>query len=143
MTVYEPIRARLLASGAIAAIVGTRVYPLRLPAKPTLPAIVVTRISGVRATHLHGQASLARPRIQVDCWAQKSDDASALGALCRQQLDSYSGQYADVTVSPPTTVTIQTVFENENDLFDEDINGGTCRHSADYFVFHSTAGGTV
>jgi hypothetical protein len=142
VTVYEPIRARLLASGAIAALVGARVYPLRLPQKPTFPAIVLLRVSGIRATHLHGAASLARPRVQVDCWAPTLDQAAALGALCRQQLENYSGPYTD-TESPATTITVQTVFDEEHDLFDEDINGGTCRHSADYFVFHSTAGGTV
>lgn len=143
MNVYEAIRARLLASGAITALVTARIFPLRLPQKAVFPAIVLVRVSGIRATPLKGAASSARPRIQVDCWAQTSDQAAALGALCRQQLENYSGSYTDNSVSPATTITVQTVFEEEHDLFDEDINGGTCRHSADYFVFHSTAGGTV
>lgn len=143
MTIYEIVRARLLGDAAIVALVVARVYPQRLPAKVTLPSIVLTRVSGIRAGHLRGVASLARPRVQVDCWAPNSDQAGALGALVRQRLESASFPYTDTTTSPETTVNVQTVFDEEHDLFDEDILGGSVRHSADYFVFHSTAGGSV
>lgn len=142
MTVYEPVRALILGDAAIVALVAARVWPLRLPQKPTLPAIVVTRVSDIRATPLRGSASVARPRVQVDCWAQSSDQAAALGALVRQRLENYDGQYTDAA-SPATTVEIQTRYADGSDRFDEDINGGTCRHLAEYLVFHSTNGGSV
>lgn len=147
MTIYEPVRARLLGDPSIAALVGTRVYPLRMPAKPAtdssgriLPVIVLTKVSGTRATPLNASASLARPRIQVDCWAPTNDQATALGNLCRARLESYNGTYTD---ADSVTVRLQTSLIEEHDLFDDDINGGSCRHSADYFAFHSTNGGTI
>jgi len=40
-------------------------------------------------------------------------------------------------------VIVAIFFETAMDLLDEDILGGSCRHSADYFVIHSTAAGEV
>jgi uncharacterized protein DUF3168 len=138
------LRAYLLDDVQIAALVGNRVYPLRLPQKVTLPAIVLTRISGLRFAHLRGADALARPRYQVDCWAATHDAASRLGALCRQRLNGYTGTWSDAD-SPATTipVTILLDADGDRDLFDEDISGGSCRHSADYFVWHGTADGAV
>lgn len=142
MTAEQGLRTHLLGDAAIAALVVARVYPLRLPQKPTLPAIVLTRVSGVRYQPLRGQASLARPRFQVDAWASTHDGATALGALCRRRLEGYSGTWTD-GASPATTIDVSVLFDGEQDLFEEEINGGLCRHSADYFIFHTTSDGTV
>jgi hypothetical protein len=136
------LRAHLLDDGAIAALVGTRVYPLRLPEKLVLPAIVLTRISEVRYGHLRGNEALARPRYQVDCWASTHDGATALGTLVRQRLNGYTGTWSD-DESPATTIPVTVLFDSAQDLFDPDILGGSCRQSADYFVFHGTAAGAV
>lgn len=146
MTIGAALRAHLLADTAIAAIVAARVYPLRLPQPKAgvvnLPAIVIQRISGFRFKHLRGADALARPRYQVDCWAQTHDAATALGSLVRQRLNGFAGEWTD-DESPETTVRVVVLLENEQDLFEEDILGGLCRHSADYFIFHGTANGTV
>ncbi len=142
MTIGAAMRSHLLADGSIAALVGTRIYPLRLPEKQVFPAVVLTRISGIRYSHLRGAGSLARPRYQVDSWATTHDGATALGSLCRQRLDGFKGTWTD-DLSPATEVDVAVIFENEMDMFEEDIFGGVCRHSADYWVFHSSAGGQV
>ncbi len=142
MTIGAALRAHLLADASIAALVVARIYPLRLPQKALMPAIVLTRISGLRFGHLRGAGSLARPRYQVDSWAQTHDGATTLGSLCRQRLDGFTGTWTD-DESPATAVQVAVHFETEMDLFEADINGGVCRHSADYFLFHQTAGGAV
>lgn len=147
MTIGTALRTHILADASIAALVASRVYPLRLPQfKPSpavnLPAIVLQRISEIRFAHLRGAEALARPRFQVDCWATTHDGATTLGALVRQRLNGYAGEWAD-TASPPTTVRVVVLFDTAQDLFEEDINGGICRQSSDYFLFHSTANGTV
>ncbi len=142
MTIGTALRAHLLADATITALVVARIYPLRLPQKAVLPSIVLTRVSGLRFGHLRGAGSLARPRYQVDCWAQTHDGATTLGSLCRQRLDGFVGTWTDAA-SPPTAIQVALQFETELDLFEEDINGGVCRHSADYFLFHQTAGGTL
>lgn len=142
MTITAALRAHLLDDGPIAALVAGRCYPLRLPQKVTLPAIVLTRISETRVAHLRGADALARPRYQVDCWATTHDAATELGTLCRQRLNGYTGTWTD-SDSPATLVSVKILIDGVHDLFDEDISGGSCRHSADYLIWHSCAEGAV
>lgn len=144
MTIGVALRTHLLDDTAIAAAVAARVYPLRLPQKTVLPAIVLTRVSGRRYAHLRGADALARPRYQVDCWAATHDAATALGVQCRQRLNGYAGFWSDEE-SPATIIPVTILMdpEGDRDFFDDDIFGGSCRHSADYFIFHGTAEGTV
>jgi len=142
VTIGAALRAHLLGDVQTAAMVGGRAYPLRLPQKTALPAIVLTRISETRVAHLRGADALARPRYQVDCWAATHDAATQLGALCRQRLNGFAGTWTD-TDSPTTSVSVKILIDGEQDLFDADISGGSCRHSADYLIWHSTADGAV
>jgi len=139
MTVIEGLRSYLLANAEIAAIVGTRAFPLRLPQKVDLTAhkgaIVLTRVDDIRDAHLRGPNALSRARIQVDCWAQTFDDTTALGTLCRQRLNGYSGTWTDNAMSPPTLVRVQAILmDTESDFAEPDIQGGFYRHSTDYMV---------
>lgn len=158
--IYRALRAFLLAdpSGAVlteeqqaarAAIVtsvGTRIYPVKLPQNVTYPAISILRVSAVRANVLHGPASVARPRYQIDCWVRETSgtnaftDAQNLGSAVRTRLEAYAGIMTDPTTSPVTTYRTSVTFDDERDLFDPDVNGGYFRHSSDYFVWHSTEG---
>lgn len=152
VTILEGLRGHLVSDSVwrgqqlglqIAALVGTRIYPLRLPQKPTLPAIVLQRISGVRfGAHLRGPAAIGRPRFQVDSWAQTYDAATSLGTLVRRRLEGYTGAWTDGG-SPAVTARVVVMFDDEQDLFVEDIGGGLCRHSADYFIFHNTLEGVL
>lgn len=147
MTVIEGLRAYLLACTPIASLVSTRVYPLRLPQKVDLSsgngAIVLTRVDDIGEAHLRGPNALSRARIQVDCWAATHDLATALGELCQQRLDGYSGLWSDNN-SPASEIRVQGILqEMASDHFEEEILGGLCRHSADYRLIYSTAGGVL
>jgi Protein of unknown function (DUF3168) len=147
MTVIEGARAYLLANTAIAAIVGTRIYPLRLPQKLDLSngkgAIVLTRIDEIDDAHLRGPNALKRLRLQVDCYAFTHDAATALGTLCRRRLNGYAGAWDDGG-SPATVLNVQAIIEDqEGDRFEGEIGGGLCRHMADYIVFYVAVGETI
>lgn len=143
MTIGVGLRRHLLDDPAIAALVVSRIYPLRLPQKAIMPSIVLQRISGIRYPHLRGAEALARPRFQVDCWGQTHDAATSLGALVRQSLNGFKGSWTSDD-SPEITIQVQGILlQDERDMFEEEVLGGLCRHSADYFVFHGTVGGTV
>lgn len=74
MEVETAIVERLKADSAVAALVGTRVYRLKLPQQPTLPAVRVQRISKVEHDgHLRGRANCFRSRVQVDAFASEYD----------------------------------------------------------------------
>lgn len=140
--IYRALRAFLLTDPVIAAAVGTRIYPVKLPQAVTYPAITILRVSASRANVLHGAASLARPRYQIDCWVRETTgvsaftDAQDLGGAVRHRLEGYTGVMTDSSTSPPTDYHTGVTFDDERDLFDPDVNGGYHRHSADYFIWH-------
>lgn len=69
MTVEIDLRARLLADGTIAGIVGTRIYWKLRPQGSALPAIVLGTVNGARDQHFEGAIDAQGNRIQFDCLA--------------------------------------------------------------------------
>lgn len=127
------LRAFLLADATISTTVGaSRIYPVRLPQGITASSIVYNRISGVGDHHMQGPSGLARPRIQIDSWAQTADGASALADLVKTRLDGYRG----VMGSGAAAVTVHGVFfDSERDLpFDD--GSKLYGVSRDYFVHY-------
>lgn len=129
MSLGPLVRTLLLSDAAIAALVGTRVYPTILPQASTFPAITYQRISRIPvADHLSDVGALARPRVQVDSWAGTRDGAEALGEAVRRKLNGYRGPVAG-------SEDVQMIqLDAVRDLYDDDVK--LHRHSADYFVFH-------
>lgn len=142
-SIGELLRDFLLADATVAGLVVTRAWPLRLPQKPTLPAIVITRISGLRIGNLRGPASAAEPRYQIDSWSTSVKGALELGQAVRRRLEGYVGVWTESDSPSPIAVSVAIRLIDERDEFQEEINGGLCRHSADYFVFHGTQSGLL
>lgn len=150
MDIEAAVRAYILADPALADAIGDRLWPVKLPQNPTLPAITAQRISGVRFGVLRGPAGLARPRIQFDVWAREgreSDDGGVRGAAkeCRrigglllERLEGKTVLLDDTSVSPPVPRRVGFEFIDDADTFEPDVSGGLYRHQADYFVMHHT-----
>jgi len=124
MTIEEALRSILVTAATTA---GERIYPLSLPADPTLPAIVYTRISTPRLRSLTGFAGLARPRLQFLAWASSYAAAKVLADEIRTALDGYQG-----TVSG---LQIQSSFA-ENELAMLEPQTGRYGIPADFIVAH-------
>jgi len=104
--------------------VGTRVYPMKLPQGCTLPAITFQRISGERAHCLGGPSGRARPRFQVDCWADGKfgaegyDTVKDLADKVRKCLDGFSGDIdTESDVGGIILEGERDIWENEGNLF--------------------------
>lgn len=145
MDIGTVLRSLLVTDPAIVAVVGTRVYPIKAPQSPTYPLITYQQISGVRETTLHGRAGLARPRFQIDAWYAETGTgyklSRALGALILARLEGLTTRVADPDV-PSETRIVAVTFDSDQDLFEQDTNGGFYRHSADYFVMYQTGHGS-
>ena len=98
MTLETALRTYTLAGVGVSALVGTRMYPRKLPQGPTFPAIVYQRIDTRRGHDLAGPDGLPRPRIQITCWATSPAGASELAAAVRLRLDGYRGAWGDVAI---------------------------------------------
>lgn len=68
MTPEQAVIDRLSAESAVSAIVGTRLWMLKLPQKPALPAIRVQLIDDPQTKHLRGPSGSTAARVQVDCY---------------------------------------------------------------------------
>jgi hypothetical protein len=89
--IESDLKAYLAADAAILALVGSRIYPLKLPQAPTLPALTYQKISGSRVTSLSGYSGLSHPRMQIDCWASTYEQVKDVAAAVVTALDAYPG----------------------------------------------------
>lgn len=96
---YEPLKD----------LIGNRVYPGVLPAKPTLPAVSYFEVSGLR----YHDIDVAFPRFQFSCFSPRYLEAKNVAKEIRHALQRFKGQIGDTNV-------IQGVFENQFELYEND-----------------------
>lgn len=70
---FAALRARILADPDVAALVGTRVYPVIVPQDAISPYVRMQVISDPRPMHLKGYQAMRQSRVQVDCMARQAD----------------------------------------------------------------------
>lgn len=70
MTVGSAVRSHLAAE--LSALVGSRVYQLKLPQDAIFPAVRVALISEPRAYHLRGHNALTAARVQTDVFVAEA-----------------------------------------------------------------------
>ena len=85
-------RAKLLATTGVSTLLGTRVYPDRLPQGATLPAAVYHLISLREEVDLAGLTGVGHARVQVDAWAETRLAANALALAIRDALAASGGR---------------------------------------------------
>lgn len=69
MSASKDLRTYLLADTAVAALIGTRLYPDALEQGCELPAAVYQVISRTHVQHLQGITTAGTVRVQIDCYA--------------------------------------------------------------------------
>jgi hypothetical protein len=112
-TVEDFIFSRLTSAADVAALVGTRVYRVKMPDNTQLPAVSYQTLSGQGVESFDGDSGLYMPVIAIDCWARTAGVAQDLAAGCRAALLGYGGLYQDRR--------IQKVLEwSQFDLYDAD-----------------------
>jgi hypothetical protein len=99
----DAVYARLTAHAGTAALVGTRVYPLRLPqgmGEPSVPYPAIRFQVFERArTHLMGADLNERhAEVQIDCYAESYEDAHELAEAVVSALSRWEGTAGGVTV---------------------------------------------
>jgi hypothetical protein len=131
--IEDAIRALLIAPGsATQAIVGSRVYPERLPqtgdgAQSPLPAIVYKLVSAPQEYHHKGPRWLIEARIQLDFATDTYGQAQALAAAIRGRRGVpgvLSGRQAKVEFQgSERTVSIRRIFVRmERDSGESDLD---------------------
>jgi len=119
-TLYDLLRQ----DAAVSAIVGDRIYPVRLPDEVMLPALVYLKASCIRYASHGGPSKLASSRFQLDCYSPDYLEAKRLALAAVSAL--HGKKNGD----------IQAAFsENETDGFSADDN--VFRVTADVLIWHT------
>jgi hypothetical protein len=92
------LRAFLLANGPVAALVVTRIYPVKLPQGVDGASLVLNEISGQGDHHNEGASGLVTARMQIGAWATTADGAHALFLTVKEAIDGYRGAMGGVDV---------------------------------------------
>ena len=113
---------------------GERIFPVKLDQGVKKTSIVYSRISGLGDHTMQGPSGLARPRIQIDCWAPTANAAALLADLVKNRIDGFRGSMPYGSNSPQDTITVQGVFfDSERDDYDEIAK--LYRVSRDYLIW--------
>lgn len=94
----KAITARLKAHAGTKALVGSRVYPLRLPQGPTYPAVRYQVIGSPRVHAMGADTGQVNARVQVDSYALTYAGAQALAEQVRLALSRWEGTAGGVVV---------------------------------------------
>lgn len=88
MDVEDRIRDQIIAATTL---VGSRVYPIKLPQQATFPAVRYIRISAIRDYTHSGRDCLPAARFQIDVFDDSYTGVRAAWDEVRKALDGYSG----------------------------------------------------
>ena len=116
MSIEQGLYAHLSSHAGLTALVGDRIYPLVLPQKVALPAVVYQRIS-LWQTYTHNGASLARPRFQNTCVGRTYAEAHDVAAQVRDALSGYRGMMGSVAVEAAFIDNEREDYEPETDSY--------------------------
>lgn len=88
MTIEAAIAERLLDISALTALIGDRVYQMKLRQGAIYPAVRIQQISAQDEVHLRGPVGLERARIQVDAFM---NEVGSWYATCAAVADAIHG----------------------------------------------------
>lgn len=105
---------KLSTTAAITALVGNRIYPVFLPEKTPVPAIVFLRVSteGAAISHTKSSGKLTS-FFEVGCYGKDIQVAKNLAKLVRSTLSGFSGTVAGLVIH-------RSEVQNEFDDYDFD-----------------------
>lgn len=96
MTVEQAVETYLGTVAAVTSLVpAARIYQLKLPQTPRLPAIRLQVISEPKTGHLRGRNNLTRSRVQVDVYGSETvrpDPYDAIGDIAKAVEDALMGE---------------------------------------------------
>lgn len=124
----QALTTYLLASSGLTTLVGTRVHWASRPQGSTLPAVILTRISGVRDYTLAGASGYVESRVQIDCWARTYGAAKTTAQAVRNAL------HALLPAGSPPILGLS--IDGERDSFEGDPPEALSRTSLDVIIHH-------
>jgi len=129
----KAIRTRLAADAAVAADVGTRIFPRAMPQDATLPAIVYQLVSSTSDDAIGGAAGMATALLQVDVYADTHLAANNTGEDIRAALHGFTGTIGSETIRGLQLQNKMELYQVPNDGGDD----GVYRVTLDWSITHT------
>jgi hypothetical protein len=123
-TIEDFIYYRLANTSAVSAIVGSRIYRLKMPDNPTLPAITFETTVGDFIESFEGSSGLRNPVMRIHCWATTAGVAQDLAEKVRVAMHGYRGTYSDRVIQNILEWSTMELFDHEIEIFHV---AATCR----------------
>ena len=112
----------LAGESSVTNLVSTRIYIGKAPQGAALPHIVITQMDSEENVALDGTGGLRFVDFDIDCKADRSVEAEALGKAVRTFLDDYTGTAGSETVGAVIVNSESTDFEPPHDASDVGIH---------------------
>jgi len=129
----EGLHSYLSTYAGITALIGARVYSMRIPQGATMPCLTYQRISTPRInTHDNSgiAGDLTSPRFQFDAWGNTYASVKAINDQVRAALNGKTGSIG----TAPSNITIRSALaDNENPEYDPDSE--LYRSRSDYIIW--------
>lgn len=113
MNIEDGLYKYLCADAGVSAIVSSRVYPLVMPQKTTLPATTYQTTALKPDRNLAGNTGRMTATIRINAWAETYTEAKNLAEALRTALNDYSGAMGSDTIQ-------RSGVESETDGWDEE-----------------------
>lgn len=117
MTLEEAIFYKLSHDANITALVGSRIYPVKMPDNPTFPAISFQSIFVERMHAMTGAVNgTTRAQVQIDSRATTPAAARTIAKKVHNALNGFSGTIDSLVVGSCLSISEQSFFEDEIDV---------------------------
>ncbi|MDW7651314.1 MAG: hypothetical protein SCM57_08270 [Bacillota bacterium] len=117
MRLEEAVFAYLMADTALQNKIGERLYPLLLPQKCQLPAVVYSLVSIERRPALQRDTGFAKQILQFSCHAKNYSDAVATAQLLRGALQDYNGNMGSLFIGAVLVVSESATYEHKTQTY--------------------------
>lgn len=128
----EALRAKLLTTAPLAAMVGTRVDWGVRSQGAILPAVVLHHVGGVLQMNLAGPSAWSRDRFQIDCWGRTYKAARDVSNVIAGPGGVLIGFRSDLG-----SIRLRTLIINRRSDEDSDGAGPVFRSIIDGVVWHT------
>jgi len=91
MPVEQKLYEALAADATIQELLSGRIFPVIIPQKTPMPALVYHRVSGVPYTHMGAGYGLSQVRIRVDIWARTYAEAKDICEAVKRSVAAAPG----------------------------------------------------
>lgn len=116
-TIEEAVYSRLTTFAGLAALIGTRAYPLVIPVDADLPAVAYQTISHNPKHSMTGPTGLSETRVQISTVADDYAEAKRVDGQVRAAFDAVAFTVLQTTTEPG--VHVQGAFiDDGSDGFD-------------------------